>query len=75
MMLVIPSLSELLISTHEQVLAALDVHTSKWIVDKCFAGDLVKDRTVILVVRACRLNVTTPFLRQYRHITLLWRVL
>jgi ABC-type multidrug transport system fused ATPase/permease subunit len=33
----------------DDVLAALDVHTSKWIVDKCFAGDLVKDRTVILV--------------------------
>ncbi|KAG1749648.1 uncharacterized protein EDB91DRAFT_1334077 [Suillus paluster] len=33
----------------DDVLAALDVHTSKWIVDKCFAGDLVRDRTVILV--------------------------
>ncbi|KAG0697813.1 hypothetical protein DFH29DRAFT_984146 [Suillus ampliporus] len=33
----------------DDVLAALDVHTSKWIVDKCFAGDLVKDRTIILV--------------------------
>ncbi|KAG1757959.1 hypothetical protein EDB19DRAFT_1936472 [Suillus lakei] len=33
----------------DDVLAALDVHTSKWIIDKCFAGDLVKDRTVILV--------------------------
>ncbi|KAG1769620.1 hypothetical protein EDD22DRAFT_868510 [Suillus occidentalis] len=33
----------------DDVLAALDVHTSKWIVDKCFAGDLIKDRTVILV--------------------------
>jgi len=33
----------------DDVLAALDVHTSKWIVDKCFAGDLVEDRTIILV--------------------------
>ncbi|KAH7914592.1 hypothetical protein BJ138DRAFT_1143462 [Hygrophoropsis aurantiaca] len=33
----------------DDVLAALDVHTSKWIVDKCLAGDLVRNRTVILV--------------------------
>ncbi|KAJ7034289.1 P-loop containing nucleoside triphosphate hydrolase protein [Mycena alexandri] len=33
----------------DDVLAALDVHTSKWIVEKCFSGDLVKGRTVILV--------------------------
>ncbi|KAJ7919496.1 hypothetical protein B0H13DRAFT_2430321 [Mycena leptocephala] len=33
----------------DDVLAALDVHTSKWIVEKCFSGDLVKGRTVVLV--------------------------
>ncbi|KAK1232410.1 hypothetical protein PQX77_004440 [Marasmius sp. AFHP31] len=33
----------------DDVLAALDVHTAKWIVDKCLKGDLLKDRTVILV--------------------------
>ncbi|KAF7792456.1 hypothetical protein EIP86_003493 [Pleurotus ostreatoroseus] len=33
----------------DDVLAALDVHTSQWIVEKCFQGDLVKGRTVILV--------------------------
>ncbi|KAJ7754435.1 multidrug resistance-associated ABC transporter [Mycena metata] len=33
----------------DDVLAALDVHTAKWIVDKCLQGDLVKNRTVILV--------------------------
>ncbi|KAF4617819.1 hypothetical protein D9613_006245 [Agrocybe pediades] len=33
----------------DDVLAALDVHTSSWIVDKCFRGDLVKGRTVIIV--------------------------
>lgn len=34
-----------------QVLAALDVHTAKWIIDKCFTGDLIRGRTVLLVVR------------------------
>ena len=34
----------------DDVLAALDVHTSRWIVDKCFKGDLLKGRTVVLVV-------------------------
>ncbi|KZO93694.1 ATP-binding cassette transporter [Calocera viscosa TUFC12733] len=33
----------------DDVLSALDVHTSKWIVDKCFKGDLVKGRTMVLV--------------------------
>lgn len=33
----------------DDVLAALDVHTAKWIVDKALRGDLVKGRTVILV--------------------------
>ncbi|EKM83611.1 hypothetical protein AGABI1DRAFT_66408 [Agaricus bisporus var. burnettii JB137-S8] len=33
----------------DDVLAALDVHTAKWVVDKCFSGDLVKGRTIILV--------------------------
>ncbi|KAF7325835.1 ATP-binding cassette transporter [Mycena kentingensis (nom. inval.)] len=33
----------------DDVLAALDVHTSKHIVEHCFKGDLVRDRTVILV--------------------------
>jgi hypothetical protein len=27
-----------------------DVHTARWIVDKCLKGDLVRGRTVILVV-------------------------
>ncbi|KAF7966730.1 hypothetical protein HWV62_37249 [Athelia sp. TMB] len=39
----------LTLSGGQKVLAALDVHTSKWIVDKCFLGDLIKGRTVILV--------------------------
>ncbi|KAE9402019.1 P-loop containing nucleoside triphosphate hydrolase protein [Gymnopus androsaceus JB14] len=33
----------------DDVLAALDVHTSKWVVEKCFKGDLIKDRTVLMV--------------------------
>ncbi|KAF9062353.1 P-loop containing nucleoside triphosphate hydrolase protein [Rhodocollybia butyracea] len=33
----------------DDVLAALDIHTAKWIVEKCLVGTLVKDRTVILV--------------------------
>lgn len=33
----------------DDVLAALDVHTAKWIVEKCFQGDLIRGRTVLLV--------------------------
>ncbi|KAI8994066.1 multidrug resistance-associated ABC transporter [Trametes punicea] len=33
----------------DDVLAALDVHTGRWIVDHCFKSDLVHGRTVILV--------------------------
>lgn len=33
----------------DDILAALDMHTCKWIVQKCFQGDLLKGRTVLLV--------------------------
>ncbi|KAJ7323675.1 hypothetical protein DFH08DRAFT_917047 [Mycena albidolilacea] len=33
----------------DDILAALDVHTAKWIVDKCLCGPLIRNRTVILV--------------------------
>ncbi|KAI0782766.1 hypothetical protein C8Q75DRAFT_885975 [Abortiporus biennis] len=33
----------------DDVLAALDVHTAKWIVERCLKGELVRGRTVILV--------------------------
>ncbi|KAF8192829.1 P-loop containing nucleoside triphosphate hydrolase protein [Mycena galopus ATCC 62051] len=33
----------------DDVLAALDVHTAKWIVEECFGGDLIAGRTVLLV--------------------------
>nr|GAT43679.1 multidrug resistance-associated ABC transporter protein [Mycena chlorophos] len=36
----------------DDILAALDVHTARWVVDKCLRGDLVKSRTVILVTHS-----------------------
>ncbi|KAI0819311.1 multidrug resistance-associated ABC transporter [Trametes gibbosa] len=33
----------------DDVLAALDVHTGRWIVDHCFKGELLRGRTIILV--------------------------
>ncbi|KAF8310655.1 ATP-binding cassette transporter [Clavulina sp. PMI_390] len=33
----------------DDVLSALDVHTIKWIVDKCLPGNLLRGRTVLLV--------------------------
>ncbi|KAJ7491024.1 P-loop containing nucleoside triphosphate hydrolase protein [Mycena latifolia] len=33
----------------DDVLAALDVHTAQWIVEKCFGGDLLVGRTILLV--------------------------
>ncbi|KAM5539772.1 hypothetical protein V8D89_006585 [Ganoderma adspersum] len=33
----------------DDILAALDVHTSRWIANKCLNGDLLRGRTVILV--------------------------
>lgn len=32
-------------------LTAASVHTANWIIDKCFSGDLIQGRTVLLVVR------------------------
>lgn len=40
------------------MLAALDVHTAKWIVDKCFRGDLLQGRTVLLVTH--NVNMVAP---------------
>lgn len=34
----------------DDTLAALDVHTAQWIVNKCLTGDLVQGRTVLMVV-------------------------
>lgn len=33
----------------DDVLAALDVHTAKWVVDRCLRGKLLRGRTVVLV--------------------------
>ncbi|KEP52172.1 multidrug resistance-associated ABC transporter [Rhizoctonia solani 123E] len=33
----------------DDILSALDVHTSRWIVENCFRGDLVSGRTVLIV--------------------------
>lgn len=33
----------------DDILSALDVHTSRWIVNECFAGELLRGRTILLV--------------------------
>ncbi|KAG8764714.1 hypothetical protein FRC12_007931 [Ceratobasidium sp. 428] len=33
----------------DDVLSALDAHTARWVVDKCFKGDLMSGRTTIIV--------------------------
>ena len=48
-----------------EVLAALDVHTARWVVDKCFKGDLILGRTVLLVV-----SHTSPLTYHYHEHTL-----
>lgn len=42
----------------DDVLAALDVHTAKWIVDEALKGDLIKGRTVLLVTH--NIALTAP---------------
>ncbi|KAK0464667.1 P-loop containing nucleoside triphosphate hydrolase protein [Desarmillaria tabescens] len=42
----------------DDVLAALDVHTAKWIVNRCLNGDLVAGRTVLLATH--NLALTRP---------------
>lgn len=42
----------------DDVFAALDVHTSVWIVDRCLRGHLLKGRTVILVTH--NIALTSP---------------
>ncbi|KAI0076666.1 multidrug resistance-associated ABC transporter [Panus rudis PR-1116 ss-1] len=42
----------------DDVLAALDIHTARWIIDKCFKGDLLRGRTVILVTH--NIAMTSP---------------
>jgi ABC-type multidrug transport system fused ATPase/permease subunit len=42
----------------DDILAALDVHTSVWIVTKCLKGDLLKGRTILLVTH--NIALTSP---------------
>lgn len=42
----------------DDILSALDVHTSRWIVDQCLAGDLLRGRTVLLVTHNVQLAQT-----------------
>ena len=42
----------------DDVLAALDVHTAKWVVNNAFTGDLVAGRTVLLVTH--NIALTAP---------------
>ncbi|EMD37786.1 hypothetical protein CERSUDRAFT_65379 [Gelatoporia subvermispora B] len=41
----------------DDVFAALDVHTARWIAEKCFSGTLVQGRTVILVTHNVALAI------------------
>lgn len=42
----------------DDVLAALDVHTAKWIVEEAFKGELIRGRTILLVTH--NLALTSP---------------
>lgn len=57
----------------DDILAALDVHTAKWIVEKCLQGDLVRGRTVLLVVSVCKLSRVSSTKCDPRPTTLPWR--
>ena len=42
----------------DDVLAALDVHTAKWVVNEAFKGDLMAGRTILLVTHNLALGAT-----------------
>ena len=42
----------------DDVLSALDIHTAKWIVDKCFRRELIHGRTVLLVTHNVALTAS-----------------
>lgn len=58
--LILTERSAALYSSRGQVLSALDAHTARWIVEKCFKSDLVQGRTVLLIVRPLVLLYTQP---------------
>ncbi|KAF5370319.1 hypothetical protein D9758_006918 [Tetrapyrgos nigripes] len=45
----------------DDILAALDVHTAKWVVEKCLAGDLLEGRTIIMVTH--NIDLVQPLAR------------
>ncbi|KAJ3717073.1 hypothetical protein C8R42DRAFT_724713 [Lentinula raphanica] len=47
-------------------LSALDVHTAKWVVEKCLNGELMRDRTVLLVTH--NIALVRPLARHVVHI-------
>jgi ATPase subunit of ABC transporter with duplicated ATPase domains len=47
----------------DDVLAALDVHTGKWIVEHCLQDELMRGRTVLLVVSASVSTLNTRITR------------
>ena len=57
----------------DDILAALDVHTAKWIIEKCLQGDLVRGRTVLLVVSTSILARDSSTQRGARPTMLPWR--
>src|SRR6266702_8141219 len=58
-----------------KVLAALDVHTARWIIEKSFKGDLIRERTVLLVVSypfPLASDYISPFPTHRRRTTSRW---
>ncbi|KAF8307151.1 hypothetical protein DL93DRAFT_2159641 [Clavulina sp. PMI_390] len=51
----------------DDILAALDVHTAKWIVDKCLRGKLLRGRTVVLVTH--NVLLVGHFAQQIIHVS------
>ncbi|KAJ3824262.1 P-loop containing nucleoside triphosphate hydrolase protein [Lentinula raphanica] len=47
-------------------LSALDVHTAKWVVEKCLNGELMRDRAVLLVTH--NIALVRPLARHVVHI-------
>lgn len=55
----------------DDILAALDVQTANWIVEKCFSGALVEGRTILLVVCAAEVIINDLNYPQTHNVTLM----
>ena len=44
----------------DDIFSALDTLTSRWIIDHLFRGDLMRDRTVLLIVSATKVELIRP---------------